>query len=158
MRDDIDSKQHGTLLNKLEYKLADHYNLPLVKQFYKKNGMRAQAPKGDIIYTSTLNEVIVAALRLHPVENCYLLRSMCVCKELRKQGIGSALLHNIQNPLNKITCYSFPFSHLTDFYKQSNFISCDPNNTPKAIIEKFNRYIKNGKKICLMKHHQTVLK
>ena len=41
---------HGTLFKQLTVKQADHYSLPLVKQFYKKNGMRAQAPKGEKIY------------------------------------------------------------------------------------------------------------
>jgi len=139
-------------LNQLEFKLADHYSLPLVKSFYKKNGMRAQAPKGDLIYIATLNNSIVAALRLNPVNSTYLLRSMCVHADMRHQGIGSALLCYLQHTLSELQCYTFPYSHLEDFYSRANFVTCEAQSAPHAIADKFNRYVNNGKKLCLMKH------
>ena len=114
--------------------------------------MRAQAPKGDLIYIATINNLIVAALRLQPVNTDYLLRSMCVETSRRHQGIGSALLQHLQNKLGEINCYSFVYSHLTEFYSRAFFKHCDIDSTPVAIADKFNRYLKNGKKICLMKH------
>jgi predicted N-acetyltransferase YhbS len=138
--------------DKLEFKLADHYTLPLVKQFFKKNGMRAQAPKGDIIYIATLNHLIVAALRLQPVQNCYLLRSMCVSRERRNTGIGSALLQFLQKELTKTCTYSFPYGHLADFYSRANFQLCDSAVVPQAIANKFKRYLVNGKQLILMMH------
>lgn len=139
-------------LEQLEFKQASQYNLPLVKQFYKKNGMRAQAPKGDQIYIASINNSIVAALRLHPVNSCYLLRSMCVAAQYRNQGIGSALLAHLQPTLINIECYSFPFNHLTEFYSRAGFILLEAQLAPEAISDKLNRYLQNGKKICLMKH------
>jgi len=139
-------------INNLKFKQADQYSLTLVKQFYKKNAMRAQAPKGDLIYIATHNNLIVAALRLHPVNHCYLLRSMCVAAAHRQQGIGSALLQHLQSTLSNIECYSFPFTHLIDFYSRAHFQPCEVQTAPQAIANKFNRYISNGKKICLMKH------
>jgi len=138
-------------MTQLEFKQADHYSLPLVKQFYKKNGMRAQAPKGDLIFTASQDNKIIAALRLHPVQGHYLLRSMCVASEIRHQGIGTALLQHLQKTLAEVECYSFPFSHLVKFYNRANFVACDISSVPEAIADKFNRYINNGKKICLMK-------
>lgn len=138
--------------DKLEFKLAEYYTLPLVKQFFKKNGMRAQAPKGDIIYIATLNNLIVAALRLQPVNNCFLLRSMCVSREQRNTGIGSALLQFLQSELTKTCCYSFPYEHLADFYLRANFQLCDTALAPQAISNKFERYLENGKKLILMIH------
>jgi N-acetylglutamate synthase-like GNAT family acetyltransferase len=138
--------------DKLEFKLADHYTLPLVKQFFKKNGMRAQAPKGDIIYIATLDNQIVAALRLQPIQNCHLLRSMCVHQGLRKTGIGSALLNFLQAELSKLCCYSFPYEHLAEFYSRANFHLCETDIVPQAIAGKFVRYIGNGKKLILMIH------
>jgi len=114
--------------------------------------MRAQAPKGDLIYIATLNKTIVAALRIHPVNSSYLLRSMCVHADMRHQGIGSALLTHIQDQLSNLECYSFPYTHLVNFYSRAGFISCNPESAPQAISDKFNRYLNNGKKISLMKH------
>jgi len=140
------------LLEHIEFKRADLDSLPLVKQFFKKNGMRAQAPKGDLIYIATINNIIVAALRLQPVNSNYLLRSMCVAANHRHQGIGSALLQNLQNKLNQINCYSFPYRHLTEFYSRAFFQHCEVESAPEAIADKFKRYCNSGKKICLMKH------
>ncbi len=140
-------------MDNIEFKQVEHHSLPLIKQFYKKNKMRAQAPKGDLIFTATLDLRIVAALRLHPVNNVYLLRSMCVTAELRQKGIGSAFLTSLQETFASMDCYCFPFSHLESFYSHANFIHCQPTHAPHDIAQKFNRYIENGKNICLMKHH-----
>ncbi len=140
-------------MNNLEFKQVGHHSLPLVKQFYKKNNMRAQAPKGDLVFAVMLDTRIVAALRLHPVNNVHLLRSMCVAIELRHKGIGTTLLASLQETFVKIDCYCFPFSHLESFYGRANFHLCLPAHAPHDIAQKFNRYIENGKNICLMKHH-----
>ena len=148
-----------TSLTQLTFKQADHYNLPRVKQFYKQHGMRAQAPKGDEIYIASLQTKIVAALRLQPVGDVFLLRSMCVDSNLRQQGIGSALLDYLQPRLGSIECYCFPFDHLLKFYQSANFISVLAESAPQGVHSKFERYINNGKKICLMKHQpHSVLK
>jgi len=150
---------HETLLKQLSFQQTDHYNLPRVKQFYKLNGMRAQAPKGDLVFSACLGSRIIAALRLHPIDNVYLLRSMCVHVDYRHQGIGNALLQYLQPQLNAIECYCFPFSHLTAFYSSAGFQQQDIQSVPVAIADKFTRYQNNGKDICLMKHlKQSVLK
>jgi len=154
------NNMHETLLDQLSFKQSDHYNLPRVKQFYKLNGMRAQAPRGDLIYTATLDTRILAALRLHPINNSeYLLRSMCVHADYRRFGIGRALLQFLQPQLNSIDCYCFPYSHLNDFYSSAGFYLLDSHLAPQIIFDKFSRYRNNGKDICLMKHQrQSVLK
>ena len=159
MHDGTGNSMHETLLDQITFKQADHYSLPIVKQFYKLNGMRAQAPKGDLVFTASVNSKLVAALRLHPVNHYYLLRSMCVAADLRHQGIGSELLLFLQNQLSNIECYCFPFSHLKQFYTNAGFELCDSLSAPDVISDKFNRYLNNGKDICLMKFHQkSVLK
>ena len=148
---------HGTLIDQLTVKQVEHYSLPLVKQFYKKNGMRAQAPKGEAIFIASQDTQIIAALRLSPSGDDYLLRSMFVSTELRQQGIGSHLLQQIQDTLNSIECYCFPYSHLENFYQSAGFILVDIKSVPEAIRDKFLRYLNNGKDIILMKHQQTVV-
>jgi len=148
---------HGTFFDQLTIKQAEHYSLPLVKQFYKKNGMRAQAPRGETIFVATKGTQLIAALRLSPAGNDYLLRSMCVNAELRQRGIGSYLLQQIQGELNAIECYCFPYSHLVSFYAASGFALVDIDTAPAAIRDKFQRYLNNGKDICLMKHQQSVV-
>ena len=119
--------------------------------------MRAQAPKGETIFIASLDSRIIAALRLSPVGHNYLLRSMCVSSELRNQGIGSFLLQQIQPDLADINCYCFPYSHLESFYSSAGFSLINIETAPEAIRDKFQRYVNNGKKICLMKHQHTVV-
>jgi len=119
--------------------------------------MRAQAPKGERIYIVTLDSRIIAALRLSPIGNSHLLRSMCVAADLRHQGIGSYLLQQIQPELANLNCYCFPFTHLQNFYGSADFIALKVESAPEAIQDKFLRYINNGKNICLMKHQHSML-
>jgi len=119
--------------------------------------MRAQAPKGESIFIATQGHHIVAALRLSPNEDSFLLRSMCVSAELRQQGIGRHVLLHIQSHLNDIECYCFPYSHLESFYQSAGFTLIDTDSAPEAIRDKFSRYLNNGKNIVLMKHHPLVV-
>lgn len=143
---------HDSLLSRLQFSQADHYTLPLVRRFYKANGMRGQAARDDIVYIARLDSRIVAALRLQPVKEGVLLRSMCVDASLRQQGIGSSLLDYIQPQLSQVTCYCFPFDHLEPFYHAASFRLIDPALAPPSINERFTRYINSGKRIYLMKH------
>jgi N-acetylglutamate synthase-like GNAT family acetyltransferase len=147
---------HGTLIDTLSVQQVDHYNLPLIRQFYKKNGMRAQAPKNELIYSARLKQQsgqpLVAALRLSPVGDDYLLRSMCVSVDQRRQGIGQQFLQTLQPVLASHNVYCFPFSHLLDFYQQANFALITTEDAPPGIADKFLRYLNNGKDLCLMQY------
>lgn len=149
---------HGTSTDTLLVQQVDHYTLPLIRQFYKKNGMRAQAPKNELIYSARLEAQLIAALRLSPLGNDYLLRSMCVAAERRRQGIGQQFLQALQPILAAHKVYCFPFSHLVDFYQQANFVLITTDDAPPGIADKFLRYLNNGKHICLMQHQPHMLK
>lgn len=123
--------------------------------------MRAQAPKNELIYSARLQQPsaqqLVAALRLSPVGEHYLLRSMCVAQDLRRQGIGQQFLQTLQPILAAHDVYCFPFSHLLEFYQQANFALIDPNDAPPGIADKFSRYLNNGRNLCLMQHQPTLM-
>lgn len=118
--------------------------------------MRAQAPKNELIYSARLQQQagqqLVAALRLSPLGDDYLLRSMCVAAEQRRKGIGQQFLQALQPVLASHTIYCFPFSHLVDFYQQANFALITTDDAPQAIADRFLRYLNNGRDICLMQH------
>lgn len=123
--------------------------------------MRAQAPKNELIYSArldlTADRQLVAALRLSPLGDDYLLRSMCVSAELRRQGIGQQFLQTLQPVLASHQVYCFPFSHLVDFYLQANFELIATEDAPPVIADKFLRYLGNGKHICLMQHQPQLM-
>lgn len=150
---------YGTLTDTLLVQQVDHYTLPLIRQFYKKNGMRAQAAKNELVYSARLKQQsvqpLVAALRLSPLGDDYLLRSMCVAAEQRRQGIGQQFLQALQPVLASHTIYCFPFSHLVGFYQQAGFALVATEDAPPGIADKFLRYLNNGKDICLMQHRPS---
>lgn len=117
--------------------------------------MRAQAPKGDIVLVARIKHQLVAALRLQPVGHYHLLRSMCVKQALRRSGIGSALLAYAQPHLAQIDCFTFPYTHLHDFYTRQGFITITPTDAPEAIVDRFQRYTNQGRSLCLMKHDSS---
>ena len=157
---------HELVFEQLTVKHAEPYSLPRVKKFYKTNNMRAQAPKGEVIFVVTQGTRLVAALRLSPVSSPnasasvirasdFLLRSMCVSADMHRQGIGSYLLNQIQNKLNKMSCYCFPYTHLMDFYQSAGFVPVAEDVASDAIRERFQRYRNNGKDVILMKHQSS---
>lgn len=123
--------------------------------------MRAQAPKNEMVYSARLKQQsgqpLVAALRLSPLGDDFLLRSMCVATERRRQGIGLQFLQGLQPVLTTHRVYCFPFSHLVAFYQQAGFTLIDPEDAPAGITDKFLRYLNNGKNICLMQHQPSLM-
>lgn len=121
--------------------------------------MRAQAAKNELVYSARLKQQtgqpLVAALRLSPLGDDYLLRSMCVAAEQRRQGIGQQFLQALQPVLTVHRVYCFPFSHLIAFYQQAGFTLIAPEDAPPGIADKFLRYLNNGKDICLMQHQSS---
>ena len=114
--------------------------------------MRAQAAKIDEVFVLKQQHKLLAALRLCPQDDVWLLRSMCVAEDYRGQGIGAYFLQQIQPALNKKHCYSFPYTHLERFYQQAGFRPINPGLAPSSIAEKFQQYTDAGKNIILMEH------
>ena len=126
--------------------------LPQVKRFFREHGFRAQAPRGDIIHLALRDQQLLAALRLCPVGEAWLLRSMCVHQDHRQRGIGSFMLQQIQSSLQQRACYCFPHDYLEDFYRRAGFVPLQPAQAPAAIAERYHRYRDQGRSILLMKY------
>ncbi len=131
---------------------AEPLILPQVKRFFRDHGFRPQAPKNDEIYIALLNKQLIGALRISPIDQYWLLRSMCIHENYRRQGIGQFMLEQIKPTLNNKQCFCFPYEHLEKFYQTVGFHTIDTSQAPDVIVEKFNTYIKNGKKIKLQQY------
>lgn len=142
-----------SLTNTITISEADVNLLPVVKNFFKKNGFRAQAAKSDIVYIARLHNSMVGALRLCPYSNnTWLLRSMCIKEELRNQGIGSDFLMSLNDTFKAKNVYCFPYKHLEAFYRKAGFEIVDHQHVDTRILDSFHNYINKGKNIILMQY------
>ena len=133
---------------------ADVTILPLVKRFFHTQGMRSQAAKVDeIIITrnkQSPNNTIIGALRLCPVQNSWLLRSMSIEHSFQRKGIGLYMLKQIKDNLSKKECYCFPYKHLEEFYRKAGFQVIDESEANDEIRQFYRQYIESGKDILIM--------
>ena len=126
--------------------------LPQVKRFFREHGFRPQAPRGDDIYIALQGRKLLAALRLSPQQDSWLLRSMCVHRDFRHQGIGRFMLEQMQTNLQRYNCYCFPYAHLKDFYQRAGFVSIDAQQLPESLADRYNAYQQQGKNILVMQY------
>lgn len=151
MGDNIGSKMRDSYSGYIVQK-AEVITLPQVKRFYRDNGLRAQAAKADDVYVLKRKTELLAALRLCPLDESYLLRSMCVKEGMRREGLGGFFLAELQSVLETKQCYSFPYSRLQSFYENAGFVCKDIESAPDVISILFKRYLDGGKKIILMQY------
>jgi len=116
--------------------------------------MRAQAAKNDTVIiardSQTTAQKIIAALRLCPYEDSWLLRSMSVDQAYQARGIGLKILLESQQTLKDKGCYCFPYRHLQGFYQKAGFKLIHTDNASPAIQQLFQQYLDSGKNIILM--------
>lgn len=121
--------------------------------------MRAQAAKNDEViiarYHLMPSKPIIGALRICPVENSWLLRSMSIENSYQRKGIGHFMLSQIQSSLSKKNCYCFPYRHLESFYQKAGFQVIDDKEATDEIRQPYQQYIDNGKDIILMQFRVT---
>lgn len=98
------------------------------------------------------NQSIIGALRLCPYNNSWLLRSMCIREDYRRQGLGHFMLSSIDAELQSKQCYCFPHNYLENFYMRAGFSLIDSVQADAVIAKLFNNYINQGRKIILMQY------
>jgi len=123
---------------------------PLVNRFYKANGHKGKARGNETIYVIRDQQMIVAAVRLCPKQEGWLLRSLWVARERRGEGIGSILIKDVMARPEHTPCWCYPYDHLTAFYESAGFILLTVKEAPEDISGPFEAYQKKGNRILLM--------
>lgn len=118
--------------------------------------MRAQAAKADKIIIARLNDdrqhPIVGALRLCPIKDSWLLRSMSIDSRYQRKGFGLLMLAQIKQDLQQKHCFCFPYTHLLSFYQQAGFSLITEEQASDEIRALYRQYKEKRDNILIMQY------
>ena len=127
---------------------------PLVNHFYKSNGHKGKAKRGEMVFTIKRDSDILGAVRLCPKRNpsdtYWLLRSLWVATGYRGQGMGSQLLNHLRMDDRFTHLWCYPYSHLQKFYERNGFQIIQTEQSPDNISGPFLSCLRRGEKVLLM--------
>ena len=129
-------------------------DLPGVQSFYARVGYAGGAQPSDRLLVASVDQSIVAAVRLCPEGGTLVLRGMYVANDHQGCGIGSRLLESISTMIGASECWCIPFTHLKGFYSRIGFDVCEGPEIPLFISERWERYKANGQKVVIMKRQK----
>ncbi|MDP2560480.1 GNAT family N-acetyltransferase [Psychrobium sp. 1_MG-2023] len=132
----------------MDYSPLARLKTPLANKFYASEKARAKARNNELIWVAKFQHTIVACAKLSPVDNHWLLTGVHVCSAYRQQGIAQRLITLLcqEQPI----IYTFALSHLASFYQHLGFQHIKPQQLPCELAQRFNAYLKQGRKIIVM--------
>jgi GNAT superfamily N-acetyltransferase len=122
--------------------------IPLANKFYRAHGFRGKARGNESCAVIRLaNNDVIACAYLRQFDNFKLLSGVAVAAEFQGQGVARLLLTKMAKQFN-IEVYTFPYQQLIAFYQSIGFVV--KPKAPVEVLEVFNSYQKQGRKIELM--------
>ncbi len=123
--------------------------------FYRDNGYAPPISPADVIVVAEVagNEgALCGAVRLCDERGVLVLRGMRVCEDMRRQGIGTRLLHAVEPVIGARECFCIPHRYLRSFYGQIGFVDIEPTDPPEFLRERWARYRREyGLDVVLMR-------
>ncbi|NUZ13158.1 GNAT family N-acetyltransferase [Pseudoalteromonas sp. McH1-7] len=126
---------------------------PLVNKFYDAHGARGRAAKHDLVWVVKDTTGIIAACRLQPVAEHWLLVGVYVSQSWRGRGIAKALITDAlsqfqgTNPHSPV--YTFAYTHLRSFYLTLGF--CDKAQPlPDELASRLASYLGQNRQLVAM--------
>jgi len=124
---------------------------PLVKKFYKTHGQNIKTNRLDQVFAAFTNQTMMGCLRIAPVDEERLLRSVFIApshrgKHLATDLVQYALLHAKQD-----TIWTFPYLNLVALYAKVGFNEVKEEDMPDHLRSVFQAYKSQGRKISVMR-------
>ncbi|NOH51228.1 GNAT family N-acetyltransferase [Vibrio rotiferianus] len=139
-----------TIPDSLIIEVLNPIKLPLIKRLYKTHYPAGKAKRDELIITASVENCIIALLRMKTVEKSRLLTGMLVIPEFRGSGIGDALLSHCKNTVFTSGDYCFAFRHLENYYARHGFATIDSSALPNSLKMAYLRYVDSGKDLIPM--------
>lgn len=112
----------SAMLEKLDVRLMPEAAFGVVNRFYKSQGDKSKAKRGELVVAVYHGDLLAGVMRLLPkTEGWYLMRSVCVTRDLRARGIGSFIVEKGLQNIDVKGCYCFALPHLDGFYRRLGF-------------------------------------
>jgi N-acetylglutamate synthase-like GNAT family acetyltransferase len=132
----------------ITYQLLPPIKFPLVNKYYQAHRAGGRAASNNVVMVARHNNEIVGVARLAPIDQLWFLTGVHVDEGQRCLGIASQLINQLAEQQSCI--YSFPFEHLVAFYERLGFQLVTPDSLPCELAQRFNAYVKQGRKILAM--------
>ena len=124
---------------------------PRVRDFYQRTRYSSPIETSDRVLIAEMHDGIVGAVRLCTEGGVQVLRGMRVLEGMRRQHIGTALLHASEDILGGAPCYCIPYDYLENFYGKAGFKKVPLQDVPPFIRERLHEYERRGLKVIIMK-------
>lgn len=133
----------------ITYHHLEPIKFPLVNKYYQAQGSNNRASKNQqVVIAKNQENQIVGVARLSPIDNHWLLTGVHVAQSVRGQGIASQLVNTLCERQSMV--FTFAFEHLTALYQGCGFEIIVPADIPCELAQRFNAYVKQGRKIVVM--------
>jgi len=116
-----------------------------VQTHYEVCGYGGGLSDEDIVAIA-IDGQIIAAVRICHENNLKILRGMQVKPDWQERGIGSSMLKFLDEHLDMNGCYCLPYKHLVNFYALIGFKEILPQNAPRFLAERLEKYLSSGNK------------
>lgn len=139
-------------MTKLQFQPLSPIRFPLIARFYKTHYPTSKPKSHDCIWAAENEKGIQGVVRFQRWENSQLLTGMTIATEARQQGIGHRLLEAVASQCQQLPCYCFAYAHLTAFYQKHGFQTCDLDDLPSPILEKWQQIQRSKKAVVLLEY------
>lgn len=127
---------------------------PIVNPFYVACGwINSAASDSDTFVIAYADNEIVGCVRFCIDHDIYMLRTMMVHPDYRKQRLGHKILSFYEDKLLKDLpheVFCLAYTHLGDFYKQIGFEAKSLDSAPQFLIERSALYKSEGNPCIFM--------
>jgi hypothetical protein len=132
-----------------------------VNEFYRANGYKATCRPSDILWVlrEPATDALVGAVRLTPQRfkpfgALLFLRSLCIARDWRRQGLGTQLTRAASAEGPGTPHYCFALEELIPLYLQAGWRMTPPETMPPTILNRFEAVVqqtaRKHKKVALL--------
>ena len=119
--------------------------------FLRQEGYSRAIQDEDRVFAAIRGPEVVAAVRLANEHGATVLRGMRVRRDLQRQGVGRALLHQLVRALGTDVCYCIAYRWLVTFYGEVGFQEVTPSEAPSFLAARHTRYMEDGSAVVVMR-------
>lgn len=134
----------------MQIKVMEAEDLSQVEAFYDVMKYSGSIRATDLVLVANDGQELIGAARLCEEEEELVLRGMYIREDYRRSGLGTEMLHGLEQLLGSRRCWCVAFSHLKGFYSQVDFQPADLVEAPRFLRDRLERYRREGMNVRLL--------